>query len=36
MFVYVAGSLTYLPAQAEEELTLAFYHCHVGAHSNQE
>ena len=22
--------------QSEQELTLAFYHCHVGAHGNQE
>jgi hypothetical protein len=26
----------YIPVQSEQELTLAFYHCHVGSHSNQE
>ncbi|KAJ4472841.1 hypothetical protein C8J55DRAFT_519790 [Lentinula edodes] len=38
-FRYYLGMLHFLNeehAKAEEELTLAFYHCHVGAHANQE
>ncbi|EKM79970.1 hypothetical protein AGABI1DRAFT_120015 [Agaricus bisporus var. burnettii JB137-S8] len=36
---YYIGMLNFLNEdfeKAEEELTLAFYHCHTGAHSNQE
>ncbi|GAW06443.1 cop9 signalosome complex subunit 12 [Lentinula edodes] len=38
-FRYYLGMLHFLNedhAKAEEELTLAFYHCHTGAHANQE
>ncbi|KAF5393060.1 hypothetical protein D9757_001115 [Collybiopsis confluens] len=38
-FRYYLGMIHFLNedhAKAEEELTLAFYHCHVEAHSNQE
>ncbi|CAA7260139.1 unnamed protein product [Cyclocybe aegerita] len=36
---YYIGMLSFLNeefAKSEEELTLAFYNCHIGAHSNQE
>ncbi|TFK43889.1 hypothetical protein BDQ12DRAFT_675750 [Crucibulum laeve] len=36
---YYLGMLSFLNeefAKSEQELTLAFYHCHIGAHSNQE
>ncbi|KAF5363596.1 hypothetical protein D9756_000305 [Leucocoprinus leucothites] len=36
---YYIGMLSFLNedfVKAEEELTLAFYNCHIGAHSNQE
>ncbi|KAF7335270.1 Protein CSN12 [Mycena sanguinolenta] len=35
---YYIGMLSFLNeeyAKAEQELTLAFYHCHIGAHENQ-
>ncbi|KAF8897869.1 hypothetical protein BD779DRAFT_1714127 [Infundibulicybe gibba] len=38
-FRYYLGMLSFLNeeyAKSEQELTLAFYHCHIGAHSNQE
>lgn len=38
-FRYYLGMLGFLNeeyAKSEQELTLAFYHCHVGAHTNQE
>ncbi len=33
-FLLERGTLT--PKQSEEELTLAFYQCHIEAHANQE
>ena len=32
----MASNLLYIIKKSEQELTLAFYNCHVDAHSNQE